>query len=88
MEVSGHCIQQLRSNDKAERREEVAEVSALAFKIAAGGGAARLRASVQPILHAQAGDFLEIHEVAREQQRVVREADGSVACPRTLSHSL
>ena len=32
--------------------------------------------SIQPVLQAQTGDFLEIDEVPREQRGVVREADG------------
>lgn len=32
--------------------------------------------SVEPVFHAEAGDFLEVHEVAREERRVVGDADG------------
>jgi hypothetical protein len=33
--------------------------------------------SVEPVFRAQAGDFIEIHEVAREQRGAVSNADGA-----------
>lgn len=39
-------------------------------------GALLCRRSVEPILHTEAGDFLEVHEVAAEEEGVVGDADG------------